>query len=684
MTPTTNLQPTRSMRWEKLGAWNTGTVTSVAWVHGGVDAGRGLLASRAGAYTWRADGARGGVIVEPVLTGMSDLNVVAVAFAEGEGLSPATALAATATGRLFRSTSTDLNRSFDSGLNVSMDQANKHWQEISSWAGFGTAVVLEPSPAFAQDHTLFVGTSAGILRTEDDGASWESCNFGLLDEDVLCLACAPDFVQSELLWAGTAGGGFYRSRNSGRAWRESGYGLPDAAVQSLAVSPNFTQDRTLFVGLEEHGIYVSRDGGENWTSLSLNRPEFNQNLGHSVNTLACPQAGLLWAGTEDGLWRIETNRGEAVQVTGAGEVVLSIAATGEGQIAAGIFGSGVWLSADDGTTWEQPLLAVHTPPVIVAVNTTLHREVDTGGDIALSDLFALDSDGFMAYSTDGGVQWLEMKSATPEGVFDLDGAVDATGNGTLFVAASGGLLRLAYGGTDGEAAWQRVDAEAFAAQSALSVDLSPSFAHDQTLLVIGHLGELLLSQDGGSSWRSVTGPWQGQSLLRAHFSPDNPSEVVVLTVQPTEVGHFTVTVWHTVGLGQKGEIKWEILAGLTSAVPAVMMAWPVDADEKAIFLATQHRVVKLFNEGEQGELQVHQHFFEEGVSVTALAPAPDFGVAGTIWVATTAGLYRSVDRGMSWGLIIELPLGLPLVWLEVTSTHLHGVTLGGCVWHAAL
>jgi hypothetical protein len=39
---------------------------------------------------------------------------------------------------------------------------------------------------------------------------------------------------------------------------------------------------------------------------------------------------------------------------------------------------------------------------------------------------------------------------------------------------------------------------------------------------------------------------------------------------------------------------------------------------------------------------------------------------------------------MSWGLIIELPLGLPLVWLEVTSTHLHGVTLGGCVWHAAL
>src|SRR5690606_1399324 len=112
--------------------------------------------------------------------------------------------------------------------------------------------------------------------------------------------------------------------------------------------------------------------------------------------------------------------------------------------------------------------------------------------------------------------------------------------------------------------------------------------------------------------------------------------------------------------------------------------WPQDAHEHAIFLATQHRVVKLYNQIEPPELRVHQHFFDEHFSVTALAPAPDYAESHIIWAATTGGLYRSVDRGMSWGLIVELPQRLPLVWLEVTPLHLNAITLGGRAWRATL
>jgi hypothetical protein len=288
----------------------------------------------------------------------------------------------------------------------------------------------------------------------------------------------------------------------------------------------------------------------------------------------------------------------------------------------------------------------------------------------------LDSDGFMARSQDGGAQWLAMESATTEGIFALDTGMDESGSPSLFAATGMGLAR--WDRT--EALWQAVAREALPGQSALAVHLSPAFVNDQTVLVVAHEGAVQLSQDGGATWQSITGPWRGQSLLRAQFGPDNPSEVMALTVQPTDAGHFAVTVWHTIDLGN----RWEVLANFSSNVPAVITAWPEDAAEHAIFLATQHRVVKLYNQIDPPELQVHQHFFDERLSVTALAPTPDYAESHAIWAATTGGLYRSVDCGMSWGLIVELPLGLPLVWLEATSTHLNAITLGGRVWRASL
>jgi hypothetical protein len=115
-----------------------------------------------------------------------------------------------------------------------------------------------------------------------------------------------------------------------------------------------------------------------------------------------------------------------------------------------------------------------------------------------------------------------------------------------------------------------------------------------------------------------------------------------------------------------------------------MMAWPADEAEKAIFLATQHRVIKLFHQGDPAALEVYQHFFDEQLRVTALAVAPDYAQSKQVWAATSGGLYRSANGGTTWEMTAKVPHELPIVWLAVDDQSIHAVTLGGYAWRASL
>ncbi|MFN8490156.1 MAG: YCF48-related protein [Caldilineaceae bacterium] len=620
--------------WQRLGAWTGGTVAAVALSPRFVSDHLALAATAAGVYR-----STGGATWTLATAGLSDPNCVALAFAEQPHQQAPQAFVATGSGRLFTS-----------------HNGGQPWTEVASWAGLGVITAFALSPNFAEDQTLFVATAEGVFRSQDGGQSWESSTFGLLDLEILCLACAPDFAQSEVLWAGTVQGGFYRSRNAGRSWRDAGLGLPDAAIQCLVASPNFASDQTLWVGAETAGIYRSVDGGLSWEAVSTELAK------QSINCLAVtPTGDCLLAGTSAGVYWSDDG-GDQWQASENGAfAALSFGVSASGVALAGAALEGCYLSTNQGKSW-QPTgseLAAHAPPVVVRSSA--------------GEFFALDSDGQLAYAQEGRHwQTFAMPSDQTLAAFTIAGEAEAT---KLYAITSEGQLY----NTQVHGEWQACLTDLVTEKKLTLLTPSPTFAQDQTLALADEEGQVYLWRTNETEIRTASMPWPGEALLQLAFSPHYSVDQTLCTVtaQLDAQANYRIQLWHSSDDGQ----QWTNLAELHTEIPAVVLAWPDDPQEQAIFLGTQNRVIKIFMRAPDQQLAVEQTFFDEAISITALAVSPTYAQDKMLFAASNRGVFCSEDGGATWTLLgTGLDERVVVALFPDGRGGLQAVTLGGAVW----
>jgi photosystem II stability/assembly factor-like uncharacterized protein len=566
-----------------------------------------------------------------------------------------TVFTATQQGRLYRSV--------DGGLS---------WEVASSWA-FGVITALAVSANYAGDGTLFVATEEGVFRSLDRGSSWQSAGFGLLDTDILCLACAPNFAQTELLWAGTIGGGFYRSRNAGRAWRESGFGLPDSAIQCLAVSPAFGEDQTLFVGTETAGIFRSRDGGQSWEAIA---PEL---AGQSVNCLDLSpqfhgirpgQSGYLLAGTSTGLF-LSPDGGEQWTLCHDGPGTPLAIAAGESSIVVGSYRDGLSRSEDGGRQWRPANegIAAHVPPLV-----GLLAEPSSGS----LELVAAALDDGPAYSPDGGATW---QPWSIDGVDFAQVQVLAAIGHHCFVATSDKLYHHSLAGSD----WSDLSPPLGANARLQLLALSPRFEQDRIVCVATQTGQLYLSDAAGESWRAVAGPPVGEGLpLQAAISFNHLASNYTLnlaTAAPVEPHGFKVQLWQSADWGD----SWQELVTISPvSTPAVTLAIPATTNEPPLFLAFQHELIKVVKERASQQLEGRRSSLAEGLAVTTLVASSAYETDQTLFAATQQGVFQSSDDGLTWQPLGRGLEGRAVAALMVSAAAGHNrlvaVTWGGEVW----
>ncbi|MGA9116971.1 MAG: T9SS type A sorting domain-containing protein [Bacteroidota bacterium] len=138
----------------------------------------------------------------------------------------------------------------------------------------------------AFDSLVVAGTTGpwplGIRRSTDYGETWTTCNTGLRDINIRCLA-----GRRERLYAGTWYEGAFVSGDGGLTWSACGPGTGQGYfVYDIAVG----EGEAVFAGVSAEGLHFSQNGGVSWRQIAPGVPA------HWIGSIECV-GDTVYAGT---------------------------------------------------------------------------------------------------------------------------------------------------------------------------------------------------------------------------------------------------------------------------------------------------------------------------------------------------------------------------------------------------
>lgn len=528
---------------------------------------------------------------------------------------------------------------------------------------------------FAGDgSTLYVGTSGGVFKSTDKGATWTAVNAGLVSTAIRALLLAPDGT----LYAGTDSGGVYKSTNKGGIWTAANGGVATKMVNALARTPNGT-----LYAATDGGVFRSTDKGATWTigAPAVSGGDFNI----FTNALALAPDGTLYAGTEGYGVFISTDKGATFAPTNVNfGFVKSLALAPDGTLYAGK-DKGLYKSTDKGVTWTDASggyasLISKVEALFVAPDGTLYagmsnwgvyRSMDRGttwtqeasSKVSILTIFVAP-DGVRYVGTSYGVyrsagKGLPWTTANVGLLYATSAALMFTPDGTLYAGTSNGVFVSSNKGLT----WaHRSDGMSDSGVRSLV------YAPDGTLYAATDDYYVYRSTDKGMTWTNLQSGLPATARLDAYAM-----HVSALTLA------LDGTLYAGTGRGafrsaDKGTTWTAVNSGLTVTVNNVTYAMPVAAltssPDGTLYAGTAgfnidgtaNKGGSVYRSTNKGATWIAANSGLTDKYVFALTLAPD----GTLYAGTWGdGVFKSVDKGVTWtaangGLTNKVVLSLAL------------------------
>src|SRR5262245_4273185 len=138
-----------------------------------------------------------------------------------------------------------------------------------SWTAVGSlpdVLTLTPDPAVVG--TLYAGSSFGLYKSVNGGATWTLSVNGLPREQINTIVVDPS--KANIVYVGTTTprsntGAVYKSVDGAASWGPSKLSTGALSVNALSLSPS--NSNTIFAATLR-GMFKSVDGGENWVEIN--------------------------------------------------------------------------------------------------------------------------------------------------------------------------------------------------------------------------------------------------------------------------------------------------------------------------------------------------------------------------------------------------------------------------------
>ena len=239
-----------------------------------------------------------------------------------------------------------------------------------------------------------------------------------------------------ILWAGTSGGVF-KSTNGGASWTPTNQGLTGLRISALAVAPS--DPETLYAAVRAPfsgtGVFRSTDGGATWTRASAS-PRPPNPLALVLELAVHPRnPNVVYAATPQGLYKTGTGRGPWGRVLDGDVRSVAIDPVRPAIVYAGGL-SEVRKSTNGGGTWSAGVPVGQSTLGILLIDPKDPRRIWAGGS------------GGLFRTTNGGAFWQPASSGLPNRPVLSLALAPSSGRGAdiLWAGTTNGTFRSGNGG----------------------------------------------------------------------------------------------------------------------------------------------------------------------------------------------------------------------------------------------
>jgi photosystem II stability/assembly factor-like uncharacterized protein len=532
----------------------------------------------------------------------------------------------------------------NNGQDIYLSQdKGKTWTTIDKSLPHGWGII---TTIFVNNGIIFAGTNeSGLYGSSDNGKNWFHANSGMPSNSYIHISTL--YSLGDTLFVSTFIGDAYwdtarvfRSVNGGLYWTAADSGLPNSVARynqfqyyGEGVSAFTSIGSTLYAAYYNnssyyYGIYKSTNYGASWSNVLNDIYVFafgssGGNLLVSEENVVLPFNHYFLVSTDGGLtWQSDSANGLPAQV-----MVNAIASSGSEVFAstlegsAAIVGGGVYRSTDNGINWASSSKGIFGTPTFsnfAFQDTTIYVAYD-------NNLFR---------SNDGGNNWNLISNGLP-GVQDSNssaiGNMDIQFGSIVYTLAEKGSKLFAgasvNGGvdvsTDAGITWSPAN---YGLPNPPNRFISAMTVSDSVLIVSEFRGDssfIYRSTNDGANWTEVN---QGMSIVK------QLAAIGTNVIAATSSGGF---------LSTDGGISWTSLYG-TGGFPTV----------KPINVAFAQNSVFFAGGGSSGIVRSTNGGTVWAVADSGIWPnvsVSSIGGDGTnVYAATTSGLFKSSDNGISW------------------------------------